>query len=240
MYSFVEEGLSLLHGSLFFALIFYSVYTDIRHGVVPNGLVAIALLGGLLLAYLREDPANEISLQGSLVGCGLGFGVFFLAYLVGGMGAGDAKLMAGIGALTGWTFTLWVMLYAALLGLPLALGTLLWKGDLQGGLRRSLRSFFVFRWPRLDRIPPPSCSTPPAAPDPGSKPCEKGEEGPRDLPVSSPQGVPKGQESAASQESPSSPTEAVPITIPYAVAILGGSLWTIWLYLDRGARLPFF
>jgi prepilin peptidase CpaA len=37
----------------------------------------------------------------SLFGAAIGFGVFLIFYLLGGMGGGDIKLMAGFGALLG-------------------------------------------------------------------------------------------------------------------------------------------
>lgn len=35
------------------------------------------------------------------------------------------------------------------------------------------------------------------------------------------------------------PSDKLPLTIPYGIAVLFGSLWTVWMYLGRGMPLPF-
>lgn len=42
-------------------------------------------------------------------------------YAVGGMGAGDVKLMAGMGAWLGWNVTLWAFVYTGMVGAALAI-----------------------------------------------------------------------------------------------------------------------
>ena len=53
---------------------------------------------------------------GWLVGCA----AFLPFFLLGGMGAGDVKLMAALGAWVGPHTAIWVALYAGLAGGPLA------------------------------------------------------------------------------------------------------------------------
>ena len=59
-----------------------------------------------------EGRGIWISLGGALVG----FGVLIVPWMVYGMGAGDVKLMAAIGAWFGPMMTLWAFLVGALLG----------------------------------------------------------------------------------------------------------------------------
>ena len=54
-------------------------------------------------------------LQGVL-GLFAGIGYFFLPFAMGGMGAGDVKLMGAIGALMGWKFSVMTALYSAIVG----------------------------------------------------------------------------------------------------------------------------
>ena len=61
----------------------------------------------------------------SLLGTGAGFVVFLIFFLLGGMGAGDIKLMAGFGAVLGWSQTWMAALLTAIVGGLFAMGYLL-------------------------------------------------------------------------------------------------------------------
>ena len=50
-----------------------------------------------------------------------------VAYAIGGMGAGDVKLLAGVGAWVGVTQTLWAFIVSALVGAVIALGMVLYN-----------------------------------------------------------------------------------------------------------------
>jgi prepilin peptidase CpaA len=63
----------------------------------------------------------------ALGGTAAGFAVFLTFYLLGGMGGGDVKLMAGFGALLGWPGVLWAALWTALIGGILAVGAIAFK-----------------------------------------------------------------------------------------------------------------
>ncbi len=93
---------------------------------------------------------------------GLGFGVlglvagglnFLPAFLWGGMGDGDIKLMAALGAGLGWVFALNAALYTALAGGVLALGVLIVRGELVLTLGRMAR--WLGARLRPDRRPEP-------------------------------------------------------------------------------------
>ncbi|MFC1806692.1 prepilin peptidase, partial [Planctomycetota bacterium] len=72
-------------------------------------------------------------------------GIFGLFYFFGGFGAGDVKIAAAIGALKGWQFALEAIFYSALLGGIMALGLLIWKGQLLRGLRDTARATLRLR-----------------------------------------------------------------------------------------------
>ena len=61
----------------------------------------------------------------ALAGTFIGFLVFLIFFLLGGMGAGDIKLMAGFGAVLGASQTLMAALLTAIVGGLLAMGYLL-------------------------------------------------------------------------------------------------------------------
>lgn len=72
-------------------------YKDWRERRVPNVLVFPAALLGLGLHGLH----GWSGLTSAGAGLATGFALFFVPYLAGGMRAGDVKLMAAVGALTG-------------------------------------------------------------------------------------------------------------------------------------------
>ena len=92
--------------------------SDVRAHRIPNLLnysaLALGLLAGTSLGGWRG------LLQG-VTGAFIGGGVFFLFYLVKGMGAGDVKLMAAGGAWLGIQQTLVVMMASAIAGGALAI-----------------------------------------------------------------------------------------------------------------------
>ena len=112
------------------ALLAAAAVTDVRSGRIPNwltypvvaaGLIVHTLLGGLTghSAPMGERTVHAMGLADALAGLAAGFLPMLAAYLAGGVGGGDAKLMAAVGALTGWRFTLeamfWGFLAAALM-----------------------------------------------------------------------------------------------------------------------------
>jgi prepilin peptidase CpaA len=58
----------------------------------------------------------------------LGFGFLILPYILGGMGAGDVKALAALGAWLGPFGTLYLFCYMAIAGGVMSLGVLIWKG----------------------------------------------------------------------------------------------------------------
>ena len=76
---------------------------------------------GLVVHYLQKGWSGAWH---SLLGALIGFGVFLVFYLLGGMGGGDVKLMSGFGALLGDGRILAAALIAAVAGGLMALGFL--------------------------------------------------------------------------------------------------------------------
>jgi prepilin peptidase CpaA len=92
---------------------------------VPNWLTYHFLLGGLIYAFARGgSPLLLYSLTGALVGL-----ISLLPlYSIGGMGAGDVKLMAGLGAWIGPWLTAWVFACSAIVGAVLAVAMIVYSG----------------------------------------------------------------------------------------------------------------
>ncbi len=100
--------LAILILALFIALI-----TDIRSHKIPNWLTYPLII----LAIISYSDVN--GLQGLLFsaeGLGLGLAVLMPLYIVGGMGAGDVKLMAAVGAALGPVHLFYAFLCTAIAG----------------------------------------------------------------------------------------------------------------------------
>jgi prepilin peptidase CpaA len=94
---------------------------------VPNWLTYHFLLGGLIFAYARGGSSLFLY---SLSGASVGLLALLPLYAIGGMGAGDVKLMAGLGAWIGPWLAAWAFVSSALVGAVLALGMIACSGAL--------------------------------------------------------------------------------------------------------------
>ncbi len=70
------------------------------------------------------------------MGLGLGFGLLIIPYLLSGMGAGDVKALAALGAWLGPWQTFLLFFYMAVAGGLISLATLGWNGQLWTKIRR--------------------------------------------------------------------------------------------------------
>src|SRR5258708_7422187 len=71
---------------------------DLIRRRVLNWIPAAPLFAGLAIHFIERGWSGVLS---AFLGALSGFGVFLVFYLLGGMGGGDVKLMAGFGALLG-------------------------------------------------------------------------------------------------------------------------------------------
>jgi prepilin peptidase CpaA len=98
---------------------------DLRQRRIPNWLTLTGLLLGIAMnVFLFGTDGLLTSLQGA----SLALLVYVPLFALRAMGAGDAKLMAAIGAITGPWNWLGVMVLTALFGGVLAVGLVLAKG----------------------------------------------------------------------------------------------------------------
>lgn len=117
----------LSHESLFIPLLIagWISWSDLRTRKIPNYLTLGAALAGLLYNLAVSGLSGLMS---GILGLFLGFGFLILPYILGGMGAGDVKALAALGAWLGPFGTLCLFCYMAIAGGVMSLGVLIWRG----------------------------------------------------------------------------------------------------------------
>jgi prepilin peptidase CpaA len=112
-------------------LLVWAAWIDGRELRVPNWLTYPMALAGVLYNVFAGGffgSAGEIGFVGSLLGLVTGLVCLLPLYSVGGMGAGDVKLMAGVGAWLGWQITLTAFLVSTVVGAVMAVAMVLHRG----------------------------------------------------------------------------------------------------------------
>ncbi|ALC91910.1 hypothetical protein AM500_20530 [Bacillus sp. FJAT-18017] len=103
----------MIKAILLFLLLIICVVTDIRERRIYNKV----LIPFLMVAFFVNAIAGGLGGIGdTVVGLLVGLAILLIPYLMGGMGAGDVKLLAVIGALMGYQFVLFSALYMAFAG----------------------------------------------------------------------------------------------------------------------------
>jgi prepilin peptidase CpaA len=96
---------------------------------VPNWITFPMIVSGWAVSALWGDPSGWAGLGYSLLGTLVGLALLLPLYAIGGMGAGDVKLLAGVGAWVGSMVTLYAFCLSAVIGAVIALLMVLWRRD---------------------------------------------------------------------------------------------------------------
>jgi prepilin peptidase CpaA len=132
--------------SLALLVVAATVY-DVRQRRVPNWLSVSGVLAGLALNVVLHEFAG---LWFSLQGLGLALLVYFPLFAIRAMGAGDAKLMAAVGAMVGPANWFGIFLLTSMTGGVFALCLVLATGR----TRRTLANmWFLFKQLAFFRAP---------------------------------------------------------------------------------------
>lgn len=89
---------------------------------VPNWITFPMIISGWIYSATLSPYAGMEGLTYSLIGTAVGLALLLPAYAIGGMGAGDVKLLAGIGAWVWGTVTLYAFAISAIIGGVIAIG----------------------------------------------------------------------------------------------------------------------
>lgn len=148
---FVSPDLVGLSGAMFGWVLLALTVLDIEHFWLPDRLTLPLMAGGIVTAALLQPDHLHDRIIGALAGY-LGLSLIAWSYrkLRGreGLGGGDPKLLAGIGAWLGWQALPFVLLLAALAGLSIVLGHRARGGVVTASTRIALGAMLaVAAWP---------------------------------------------------------------------------------------------
>lgn len=104
---------------LFSAALLVIIVIDIHHQIIPDVISLPGIVLGVLFSFVSPTVTWQSSLIGLLVGGGVLYAVAFFYFLlrkVDGMGGGDIKLLAMIGAWLGWQSLPFVIFASSLSG----------------------------------------------------------------------------------------------------------------------------
>lgn len=156
-------GLSLSYGVylLFVASLVVITFIDIDHRIIPDKISLPSIPIGFVLSFLLPELTWLQSLIGILVGGGslLLVAIVYEAITgVEGMGGGDIKLLAMLGAFLGWEGVLFTIMASSLIGTVVGGGYMLLSGKGRkaavpfgpflslGGLVYLLRGDLIVQW----------------------------------------------------------------------------------------------
>jgi prepilin peptidase CpaA len=111
-------------------------YYDVRYRRIPNPFVFATLASGISINGIFGGLSG---LYASFGGCALAFGLMFMLHVLGAMGAGDVKLFAAIGAVTGAHLVLPTFFVVVLTGGVLAMVSIIRTGTVITTMNRVLQ-----------------------------------------------------------------------------------------------------
>jgi prepilin peptidase CpaA len=149
--SFRAGGIAQLRGgivlfsipsySLLAALVAWAFVTDARSTRIPNYLTACGTAAGLLLNLIAGGWSGLLA---AFAGFACGFGILFVLYMLGAVGAGDVKLFGAIGAISGGEFVLNGIMYSILYAGGIGVVILLLRREFMHGIKRVYSALFGF------------------------------------------------------------------------------------------------
>lgn len=105
---------------------------------VPNAITFPMIISGWIYSFAFFGWEG---LGFSLIGTVVGLGLLLPAYAIGGMGAGDVKLLAGVGAWVGYSHTFNAFCISAVIGGVIAVAMVLYR---KSWFKHKMQFFSIF------------------------------------------------------------------------------------------------
>ena len=131
-----------IYQSVVIVLVVIAAGWDLATRRIPNVLTFGAALAAL---FVHGWIAGWSGVGTSLAGWAVGFAFFFPFFALGGMGAGDVKLLAAVGAWLGPAATVWVALSSSIAGGVMALVVAAFSGYLKQAYTNLFGLFMFWR-----------------------------------------------------------------------------------------------
>ena len=132
----MSSPLVIVSCALLIPLAVIITYYDVRYRRIPNAYVLATLVSGLIVNIIFGGLPGAMA---SLGGCIFAFTLMFILHVFGAMGAGDVKLFAAIGSLTGAHLVLPTFFVVILTGGLLGLCLMLRAGAIRDTMQRVLQ-----------------------------------------------------------------------------------------------------
>jgi leader peptidase (prepilin peptidase) / N-methyltransferase len=110
---------TLVKAVVFISVIVPSTFIDLEHRIIPDRFSIGLVIFGLIFSFFDPNITWLNSLSGIIVGGGTLFLVSLAYYKMTGkegLGGGDIKLLAGLGAMFGWQASFAIIFYSSILG----------------------------------------------------------------------------------------------------------------------------
>lgn len=105
------------------AILIIISFIDLRHRIIPNFMVIIALIIGIIFSFITQSSFLD-TILGMICGGGI---LFLLALIPNVMGGGDIKLMFAMGTFLGLKGTLWALILAFIISSIISIALILLK-----------------------------------------------------------------------------------------------------------------
>ncbi len=136
-YIFFALSFKFLISIIFLSMLIIVVFVDFKHLIIPDEVTIGGVVVGFLLSFLNSDVTWVESIGGIILGGGILLLIIKLFYLLTkkeGMGGGDVKLLAMIGAFLGYKSIFFVVFVSSLLGVLIGVPLLFFKKGESGGV----------------------------------------------------------------------------------------------------------
>ena len=104
---------------IFAGILIIVTFIDIRQQIIPNQMIIIGLISGMLFSLINITTGFLDALLGLILGSGSLLMIALISLLIfkkQGMGGGDIKLLGVIGLFLGWKLTLLTLLFSIYIG----------------------------------------------------------------------------------------------------------------------------